>query len=131
MKVRNRDMFTETTRSSSVEITRQIEATLVARCSDSDFLYEIESLRQSIKSTSLPVRLTIEFVVTLRSAEDPREFLTFESRIKDLEVRLDFYSVSSYNFNLIEANVSDIELKERMIKAFESYSSFNLEFSIE
>lgn len=124
-------MFTETTRSSSVEITRQIEATLVARCSDSDFLYEIESLRQSIKSTSLPVRLTIEFVVTLRSAEDPREFLTFESRIKDLEVRLDFYSVSSYNFNLIEANVSDIELKERMIKAFESYSSFNLEFSIE
>ena len=124
-------MFTETTKSSSVEITRRIEATLVASCSDSDFVYEIESLKQSIKSTSLPIRQTIEFVVTLRSAEDPREFLTFESRIKDLEVRLDFYSVSSYNFNLIETNVSDVELKERMIKAFESYSSFNLEFSIE
>lgn len=124
-------MFTETTKSSSVEITRRVEATLVARCSDSDFVYEIESLRQSIKSTSLPIRQTIEFVVTLRSAEDPREFLTFEARIKDLEVRLDFYSVPSYNFNLIETNVSDVELKERMIKAFENYSSFNLEFSIE
>lgn len=124
-------MFTETTKSSSVEITRRVEATLVARCSDSDFVYEIESLRQSIKSTSLPIRQTIEFVVTLRSAEDPREFLTFESRIKDLEVRLNFYSVPIYNFNLIETNVSDVELKERMIKAFESYSSFNLEFSIE
>lgn len=124
-------MITETTKSSSVEITRRIEVMLLARCSDSDFVYEIESLKQSIKSTSLPIRQTIEFIVTLRSAEDPREFLTFESRIKDLEVRLDFYSVPNYNFNLIETNVSDVELKERMIKAFESYSSFNLEFSIE
>ena len=132
MKVRNRKkMITETTKSSSVEITRRIEVMLLARCSDSDFVYEIESLKQSIKSTSLPIRQTIEFIVTLRSAEDPREFLTFESRIKDLEVRLDFYSVPNYNFNLIETNVSDVELKERMIKAFESYSSFNLEFSIE
>lgn len=124
-------MFTETTRSSSVEITRQIEATLVARCSDSDFLYEIESLRQSIKSTSLPIRQTIEFVVTLRSAENPREFLTFEARIKDLEVRLDFYSVPIHYLELIDEQLSNLEIKERIFKAFENYSSFNLEFSIE
>lgn len=124
-------MFTETTKSSSVEITRRIEATLVARCSDSDFLYEIESLRQSIKSTSLPIRQTIEFVVTLRSAENPREFLTFEARIKDLEVRLDFYSVPTHYLELIDEQLSSLEMKERIFKAFESYSSFNLEFSIE
>lgn len=124
-------MFTETTKSSSAEITRRVEATLVARCSDSDFLYEIESLKQSIKSTSLPIRQTIEFVVTLRSAEDPKEFMTFYSQIKDLEVRLDFFSIPNYYVSLIDANVSDVELKERMLKAFESYSSFDLEFSIE
>ena len=124
-------MFTETTKSSSVEITRRIEATLVARCSDSDFLYEIESLKQSIKSTSLPIRQTIEFVVTLRSAEDDQSFMTFYSQIKDLEVRLDFFSIPNYYVSLIDANVSDVELKERMLKAFESYSSFDLEFSIE
>lgn len=124
-------MFTETTRSSSAEITRRVEATLVARCSDSDFVYEIESLKQSIKSTSLPIRQTIEFVVTLRSAEDPKEFMTFYSQIKDLEVRLDFFSIPNYYVSLIDANVSDVELKERMLKAFESYSSFDLEFSIE
>lgn len=124
-------MFTETTKSSSAEITRRVEATLVARCSDSDFVYEIESLKQSIKSTSLPIRQTIEFVVTLRSAEDPKEFMTFYSQIKDLEVRLDFFSIPNYYVSLIDANVSDVELKERMLKAFESYSSFDLEFSIE
>ena len=124
-------MFTETTKSSSAEITRRVEATLVARCSDSDFVYEIESLKQSIKSTSLPIRQTIEFVVTLRSAEDPREFMTFYSQIKDLEVRLDFFSIPNYYVSLIDTNVSDVELKERMLKAFESYSSFDLEFSIE
>lgn len=124
-------MFTEATRSSSAEITRRVEATLVARCSDSDFVYEIESLKQSIKSTSLPIRQTIEFVVTLRSAEDPREFMTFEAQIKDLEVRLDFYSVPKYYLNLIDEQLSNLEMKERMIKAFESYSSFDLEFSIE
>lgn len=124
-------MFTETTRSSSVEITRRVEAMLVARCSDSDFVYEIESLKQSIKSTSLPIRQTIEFVVTLRSAEDLMESLTFEARIKDLEVRLDFFSIPKHYLELIETNVSDVELKERMIKSFESYSSFDLEFSIE
>lgn len=124
-------MFTEATRSSSAEITRRVEAKLVARCSDSDFVYEIESLKQSIKSTSLPIRQTIEFVVTLRSAEDPKEFMTFYSQIKDLEVRLDFFSIPNYYVSLIDANVSDVELKERMLKAFESYSSFDLEFSIE
>lgn len=124
-------MFTETTRSSSAEITRRVEATLVARCSDSDFVYEIESLKQSIKSTSLPIRQTIEFVVTLRSAEDDQSFMTFYSQIKDLEVRLDFFSIPNYYVSLIDANVSDVELKERMLKAFESYSSFDLEFSIE
>lgn len=124
-------MFTEATRSSSTEITRRVEATLVARCSDSDFVYEIESLKQSIKSTSLPIRQTIEFVVTLRSAEDPREFMTFEAQIKDLEVRLDFYSVPKYYLNLIDEQLSSLEMKERIVKAFESYSSFDLEFSIE
>ena len=124
-------MFTEATRSSSAEITRRVEATLVARCSDSDFVYEIESLKQSIKSTSLPIRQTIEFVVTLRSAEDPREFMTFETQIKDLEVRLDFYSVPKYYLNLIDEQLSSLEMKERIVKAFESYSSFDLEFSIE
>lgn len=124
-------MFTEATRSSSAEITRRVEATLVARCSDSDFVYEIESLKQSIKSTSLPIRQTIEFVVTLRSAEDDQSFMTFYSQIKDLEVRLDFFSIPIYYVSLIDANVSDVELKERMLKAFESYSSFDLEFSIE
>ena len=124
-------MFTEATKSSSAEITRRVEATLVARCSDSDFVYEIESLKQSIKSTSLPIRQTIEFVVTLRSAEDDHSFMTFYSQIKDLEVRLDFFSIPNYYVSLIDANVSDVELKERMLKAFESYSSFDLEFSIE
>lgn len=124
-------MFTETTKSSSAEITRRVEATLVARCSDSDFVYEIESLKQSIKSTSLPIRQTIEFVVTLRSAEDDQSFMTFYSQIKDLEVRLDFFSIPNYYVSLIDTNVSDVELKERMLKAFESYSSFDLEFSIE
>ena len=124
-------MFTEATRSSSTEITRRVEATLVARCSDSDFVYEIESLKQSIKSTSLPIRQTIEFVVTLRSAEDPREFMTFEAQIKDLEVRLDFYSVPKYYLNLIDEQLLSLEMKERIVKAFESYSSFDLEFSIE
>lgn len=124
-------MFTETTRSSSAAITRRVEATLVARCSDSDFIYEIESLRQSIDASSLPMKQTIDFVVTMRSAEDHREFMTFYSQIKDLEVRLDFFSIPIYYVSLIDANVSDVELKERMLKAFESYSSFDLEFSIE
>lgn len=124
-------MLTETTKSSSAEITRRVEATLVARCSDSDFVYEIESLKQSIKSTSLPIRQTIEFIVTMRPAEDDQSFMTFYSQIKDLEVRLDFFSIPNYYVSLIDANVSDIELKERMLKAFESYSSFDLGFSIE
>lgn len=124
-------MITETTKSSSVEITRRIEVMLLARCSDSDFVYEIESLRQKIDATSLPMKQTIDFVVTMRSAEDHREFITFYSQIKDLEVRLDFFSIPIYSINVIDSNVDDYELKERMIKAFESYSSFNLEFSIE
>lgn len=124
-------MFTEAKQSVSAEITNHLETTLVARCSDPDFVYEIESLKQSIKSTSLPIRQTIEFVVTLRSAEDDQSFMTFYSQIKDLEVRLDFFSIPNYYVSLIDTNVSDVELKERMLKAFESYSSFDLEFSIE
>ena len=124
-------MFTETTKSSSAEVTRRVEATLVARCSDSDFVYEIESLRQSIDASSLPMKQTIDFVVTMRSAEDHREFITFYSQIKDLEVRLDFFSILIYYINMIDSNVDDHELKDRMLLAFENYSSFNLEFSIE
>ena len=124
-------MISETKKSSSVEVTHRLDATLVAICSDSDFIYEIESLKQSIDATSLPIRQTIEFVLTLRSAEDSKDFMTFYSQIKDLEVRLDFFSIPNYYVSLIDANVSDVELKERMLKAFESYSSFNLEFSIE
>lgn len=124
-------MIAETKKSTSVEVTHQLEATLRARCSDSDFVYQIESLKSSVDVTSLPIRQTIEFVVTLRSAENPMEFLTFEARLKDHEVRLDFYSIPKYDLDLIDANVSDVELKERMIKAFESYSSFALEFSVE
>lgn len=124
-------MFTETTRSSSVEITRRVEVMLVARCSDSDFIYEIERLKQSIKSTSLPIRQTIEFVVTLRSAENPMEFLTFEAIINDLEVRLDFFSIPKHYLELVDDQLSSFEMQERMLKAFNDYSSFNLEFSIE
>lgn len=124
-------MFSETKKSTSVEVTHRLEATLRARCSDSDFVYEIESLKQSIDSSSLPIRQTIEFIVTMRSAEDPKDFMTFYSQIKDLEVRLDFYSVPIYDVSLIDTNISDIELKERMLKAFESYSSFSLKFSVE
>lgn len=124
-------MFSETKKSISVEVTHRLDATLVASCSDSDFIYEIESLKQSIDSTSLPIRQTIEFLVTMRPAEDSKDFMTFYSQIKDLEVRLDFFSVPIYYISLIDTNVSDVELKERMMRAFESYSSFNLEFSIE
>ena len=94
-------------------------------------MYEIESLRQRIDATSLPIRQTVEFVVTLRSAEDPSEFLSFEAQIKDLEVRLDFYSVPKYDLTLIDEQVSSLEMKERIFKAFNDYSLFNLEFSIE
>lgn len=124
-------MLTETKKSSSVEVTHRLDATLVAICSDSDFIYEIESLKQSIDATSLPIRQTIEFVLTLRSAEDSKDFMTFYSQIKDLEVRLDFVRVNTYEMSLIDTNVLDVELKERMMRAFEKYSSFNLEFSIE
>lgn len=124
-------MFTEAKKSSSAEVAHRLTATLVARCSDSDFIYEIESLRQKIDASSLPMKQTIDFVVTMRSAEDHREFITFYSQIKDLEVRLDFFSIPIYYINVIDSNVDDYELKDRMINAFESYSSFNLEFSIE
>lgn len=124
-------MFTETKKSSSVEVTHRLDATLVARCSDSSFLYEIESLKQSVDSTALPIRQKIEFIVTMRSAEDEQAFMTFYSQIKDLEVRLDFFNIPIYYVSLIDTNVSDIELKERMLKVFNEYSSFNLEFSVE
>ena len=124
-------MLAETKKSTSVEVTHRLDATLVANSSDSDFFYEIESLRQRIDATSLPIRQTVEFVVTLRSAEDPMEFLTFEAQIKDLEVRLDFYSIPKYDLTLIDEQVSSLEMKERIFKAFNDYSLFNLEFSIE
>ena len=124
-------MLAETKKSTSVEVTHRLEATLRARCSDSDFIYEIESLKQSVDSTSLPIRQKIEFIVTMRPVEDDQSFMTFYSQVKDLEVRLDFFSVPTYYVSLIDTNVSDIELKERMLKAFRVYSSFDLEFSVE
>lgn len=124
-------MLTETKKSSSAEVAYRLGATLIASCYDSDFIYEIESLRQSIDASSLPMKQTIDFVVTMRSAEDHREFITFYSQIKDLEVRLDFFSIPIYYINVIDSNVDDHELKDRMLLAFENYSSFNLEFSIE
>lgn len=124
-------MLAETNKSTSVEVTHRLEATLRARCSDSDFIYEIESLKQSVDSTSLPIRQKIEFIVTMRPVEDDQSFMTFYSQVKDLEVRLDFFSVPTYYVSLIDTNVSDIELKERMLKAFRVYSSFDLEFSVE
>ena len=124
-------MITEAKKYSSVEVTHRLDATLIARCSDSSFLYEIESLKQSVDSTSLPIRQKIEFIVTMRSAEDEQAFMTFYSQIKDMEVRLDFFSIPIYYISLIDTNVSDVELKERMLKAFNDYSSFALEFSVE
>ena len=124
-------MLAETKKSTSVEVTHRLEATLRSRCSDSDFIYEIESLKQSVDSTSLPIRQKIEFIVTMRPVEDDQSFMTFYSQVKDLEVRLDFFSVPTYYVSLIDTNVSDIELKERMLKAFRVYSSFDLEFSVE
>lgn len=124
-------MFAETKKSTSVEVTHKIGVTLTARCSDSDCLYEIDSLKQTIDSSSLPIRQTIEFIVTMRSAENPKDFLTFYSQIEGLEVRLDFYSVPIYYVSLIDTNISDIEVKENMLRSFRNYSAFNLEFSIE
>ena len=69
--------------------------------------------------------------MTLRSAEDPREFLTLEAEIRDLEVRLDFVRMPKHYFFIIDEQFSNFEMKERMLKAFNDYSSFNLEFSIE
>lgn len=124
-------MIAETKKSTSVEVTNRIEATLVARCSDSDFIYEIESLRQLIDNTSLPIKQSIRTIVTLRSAEDPREFITLEAEIRDLEVRLDFVRMPKHYFFIIDEQFPNFEMKERMLKAFNDYSSFNLEFSIE
>lgn len=124
-------MIAETKKSTYVEVTNRIEATLVARCSDSDFIYEIESLRQLIDNTSLPIKQSIRTIVTLRSTEDHREFLTLEAEIRDLEVRLDFVRMPKHYFFIIDEQFSNFEMKERMLKAFNDYSSFNLEFSIE
>lgn len=124
-------MITETKKSSSIDVAHRLTATLVARCSDSDFIYEIESLRQLVDNTSLPIKQSIRTIVTLRSAEDSREFLTFEAEIRDLEVRLDFVSMSKHYFFIIDEQFSNFEMKERMLKAFNDHSSFNLEFSIE
>lgn len=125
-------MFAETKKSTSVEVTHRLDATLVANSSDSDFVYEIESLRlTSIDTSSIPARFTIDFVLVLRYAEEPNEFITFYSQIKDFDLISDFYNIESYEINIIDSNVSDYELKERMIKSFEKYSLFRLEFSIE
>lgn len=124
-------MFSETKKSTSVEVTNRIEATLVASCSDSDFIYEIESLRQLVDDTSLPIKQSIRAIVTLRSSEDQKEFLTLEAEVRDLEVRLDFFSMPKHYFFIIDEQFSNFEMKERMLKAFNDYSSFNLEFSIE
>ena len=125
-------MFTETRKSTSVEVTHRIVTSLRASCSDSDFIYETESLRQtSIDTSSVPMRCTIDFVLVLRYTEELNESVTFYAQIKDLDLITDFYNIESYEISVIDSNVSDYELKERMLRAFESYSSFDLEFSIE
>ena len=55
----------------------------------------------------------------------------FHSRIKDINLFSDSYSILSYEIDLTQSNVYDYELKERMFKAFEVYSLFELKFSIE
>ena len=50
-------MFTEAKQSVSAEITNHLETTLVARCSDSDFVYEIEGFTQKVDATSVPTKL--------------------------------------------------------------------------
>ena len=124
-------MFTEAKQSVSAEITNHLETTLVARCSDSDFVYEIEGFTQKVDATSVPTKLTVEFELVLRYAEKPNESLMFHSRIKDINLFSDSYSILSYEIDLTQSNVYDYELKERMFKAFEVYSLFELKFSIE
>ena len=124
-------MFTETKKSLSTEITNQLETTLVAACSDSDFFYEIESLKQTVDATSVPTKLTIEFELVFRYADDLKESLMFHSRIEDLNLFKDTYTIVSHEIDLVISNVLNEELKERMMRAFEIYSLFELRFSIE
>lgn len=125
-------MSTDTKRSASVEVAHRLNATLEAVCSDSDFLYEIDSLRLTSFDTSvIPARCTIEFGLILRYAEKLNEFITFHSQIKDFNLNSDFYSIDNFEIEMINSNVSNYELKERMIESFEKYSLFSLKFSIE
>lgn len=124
-------MSSETTRSSSVEVTNRLETTLVARCSNPDFFYEINDLRQLVDASSAPTKSTVEFEVVLRYADKPNEFLVFHARIEDFNSHSDVYYVNSNALDLVISNVFDEELKERMIEAFEVWSAFELKFSIE
>lgn len=124
-------MFTEARQSLSAEITNRLVTTLVARCSHSDFIYEIESLSQKVDATSVPTKLNIEFELVLRYAEKPDEYLIFHSLIENLNLFMSPYSIIYHEIDLVNSNVSDEELKERMIREFEIYSTFDFEFSIE
>lgn len=124
-------MSTETNKSLSAEITSRLETTLVARCGDPDFFYEILDLRQFIDVTSVPAKFTIEFELALRYADKPNELLMFHARIEDLDLSSDVYYLSSSQIDLTHVDVRSEELKERMIDAFEIWSAFELKFSIE
>lgn len=125
-------MYAETKKSLSAEITSRVETTLVARCGDSDFFYEILDIRQFVDANSVPTKLTIEFELALKYADKPNEFLMFHARLEDLDLSSDVYYIGSPAIELTHSNVFDQELKERMIRASEGYSSaFELRFSIE
>lgn len=124
-------MSTETSKSLSAEITSRLETTLVARCGDTDFFYEILNLRQFVDVTSVPAKFTIEFELALKYADKPNEFLMFHARIEDLDLSSDVYYLSSSQIDLTHVDVRSEELKERMIDAFEVWSAFELKFSIE
>lgn len=124
-------MSTETSKSLSAEITSRLETTLVARCGDTDFFYEILDLRQFVDVTSVPAKFTIEFELALKYADKPNELLMFHARIEDLDLSSDAYYLSSSQIDLTHVDVRSEELKERMIDAFEIWSAFELKFSIE
>lgn len=124
-------MSTETSKSLSAEITSRLETTLVARCGDTDFFYEILDLRQFVDVTSVPAKFTIEFELALKYADKPNELLMLHARIEDLDLSSDVYYLSSGQIDLTHVDVRSEELKERMIDAFEIWSAFELKFSNE
>lgn len=124
-------MFNETDKSLTTEITSRLETTLVARCADPDFFYEISDLRQFIDASSGSTKLNIEFELVLKYTNKPNELLMFHARIEDIDLSSDAYYINSHEIDLVISNVLNEELKERMINAFEVASAFKLKFSIE